>query len=130
MSDSQLLFEKLRKELLRYTSPLRLEAVSHDPEMGFKDFKCCLAFRFILQSCVGDELQSAFKALASVISNSRNPDLRNALKKCNIGKKNNCKKIIQFEKEGTEPPYFSQALIDDVRHVLEIKKSFFETFYV
>ena len=111
------------KELLQYASPSWLEAVSHEPEMWLKDSKNCLVLGSILKFCVGEELQAAFKAVASVIGNPLDQDLRNAFS--SNGEKvqywveqsavhMTIKKLIQFDKLRTQPPYFSQAIIDEV----------------
>ncbi|EFX87453.1 hypothetical protein DAPPUDRAFT_43721 [Daphnia pulex] len=115
--------ETRHKELLQYASPSWLEAVSHEPEMWLKDSKNCLVLGSILKFCVGEELQAAFKAVASVIGNPLDQDLRNAFS--SSGEKvqywveqsavhMTVKKLIQFDKLRTQPPYFSQAIIDEV----------------
>ncbi|KAK4011914.1 pumilio homolog 3 [Daphnia magna] len=111
------------KELLQYASPAWLEAVSYEPEMWLKDSKNCLVLGSILKFCVGNELQTAFKAIASVIGNPLDQDLRNAFS--SDGEKVQhwveqsavhmvVKKLVQFDKLRTQPPYFSQAIIDEV----------------
>ncbi|XP_057379723.1 pumilio homolog 3-like [Daphnia carinata] len=111
------------KELLQYASPAWLEAVAHEPEMWLKDSKNCLVLGSILKFCVGNELQTAFKAVASVIGNPLDQDLRNAFS--SDGEKVQhwveqsavhmvVKKLVQFDKFRTQPPYFSQAIIDEV----------------
>lgn len=115
--------ELRRKELVEYASPAWLDAVTNEPEMWLKDSSNCLVLAAILKFCVGKELLTAFKAVASVIGHSMDEDLKNALS--SSGDKIQhwveqsavhmvVKKLIQFDKLRTEPPYFSQVLIDEV----------------
>lgn len=115
--------ELRRKELLQYASPAWLEAVAHEPEMWLKDNSVCLVLASVLKFCVGDELQPAFKAIASVIGNPLDQDLRNAFssgtEKVQYWVEQSAvhmvmKQLIQFDKLRTQPPYFSQAVIDEV----------------
>jgi len=115
--------ETRHRELLQYASPSWLEAVSHEPEMWLKDSKNCLVLSSILKFCFGDELQAAFKAVASVIGNPLDQDLRNAFsssgKKVDYWVENwdvhtTVNQLIRFDKQRVQPPYFSQAIIDEV----------------
>lgn len=112
-----------RQELIETASPAWLEAVAHEPEVWLKDSSNCQVLASILKFCVGKELQEAFKAVASVVCNPLDQDLRNAFSSAN--EKVQCwveqsavhmvlKKLVQFDKLRTQPPYFSQALIDEV----------------
>lgn len=112
-----------RKELIEATSPAWLEAVAHEPEVWLKDSSNCQVLASILKFCVGKELQEAFKAVASVVCNPLDQDLRNAFSSANEKVQSwveqsavhmVLKKLVQFDKLRTQPPYFSQALIDEV----------------
>lgn len=115
--------ELRHKELLESASPAWLEAVAHEPEVWLKDSSNCQVLASILIHCVGKELQDAFKAIASVVANPLDQDLKNAFSSAN--EKVQCwveqsavhmvmKKLIQFDKLRTQPPHFSQALIDEI----------------
>lgn len=111
------------KEILEAASPAWLEAVTHEPEVWLKDSSNCQVLAAILKFCVGKELREAFKAVASVVCNPLDEDLKNAFS--SASEKVTCwveqsavhmvmKKLIQFDKMRTEAPYFSQALIDEI----------------
>ena len=111
------------KELLQAASPAWLDAVTHEPEMWLKDNRNCLVLASVLQFCVGEGLLAAFQAVVGIVGEDLEQDTRNMFS--SQGEKvqhwveqpavhMTLKKLIQFDKLRTEPPYFSQLLIDQV----------------
>ena len=109
------------KELLQCASPALLDAVTGEPETWLKESSKCLLLAPILKYCVGEELLTAFKSIASVVCQPLDQDIRNMFSSENEKVQHWAeqsavhmvlKKLIQYDKQRKDPPYFSLALID------------------
>jgi len=112
-----------QKELIEYASPAFLDAITAEPEVWLKDSRHCLLLGPLLKYCVGAELPTAFQAIASVVGQLLDQDIRNMFSSQNekvqywveqSAVHMVLKKLIQHDKVRQQPPYFSQYLIDNV----------------
>lgn len=112
-----------QRELVEFASPAFLDAITAEPEVWLKDSRHCLLLGPLLKYCVGEGLTAAFQAIASVVGQLLDQDIRNMFssqnEKVQFWVEQSAvhmvlKKLIQHDKTRQQPPHFSQYLIDNV----------------